>query len=82
MSHLLIQMAQEMSRTGGQGAGDFSQVSRQGSTSEGRKEMKMDEKMDSIDANSILEELDIERKGIVRIQELAGALFRLAMPDS
>ena len=36
--------------------------------------------MDPIDANSILEELDIERKGIVRIQELAGAVFRLAMP--
>ena len=45
MSHLLIQMAQEMSRrTGGQGAGDSSQVSGQGSTSGGRKEMKMDEK--------------------------------------
>ena len=38
-------MAQEMSRrTGGQGAGDSSQVSGQGSTSGGRKEMKMDEK--------------------------------------
>ena len=37
--------------------------------------------MDSIDANSLLEELDIERKEIVRIQELAGAVFRLAMPD-
>ena len=45
MSHLLIQMAQEMSRrTGGQGAGDPSQASGQGSTSGGRKEMKMDEK--------------------------------------
>ena len=31
-------------RTGGQGAGDSSQVSGQGSTSGGRKEMKMDEK--------------------------------------
>ena len=38
-------MAQEMSRrTGGQVAGDSSQVSGQGSTSGGRKEMKMDEK--------------------------------------
>ena len=38
--------------------------------------------MDPIDANSILEELDIERKGIIRIQELVGTVFRLAMPDS
>ena len=45
MSHLLIQMAQEMNRrTVGQGAGDPSQSSGQGSTSGGRKEMKMDEK--------------------------------------
>ena len=45
MSHLLIQMAQEMNRrTLGQGAGDPSQSSGQGSTSGGRKEMKMDEK--------------------------------------
>ena len=45
MSHLLIQMAQEMNRrTAGQGAGDPSQSSGQGSTSGGRKEMKMDEK--------------------------------------
>ena len=45
MSHLLIQMAQEMNRrTVGQGAGDPSQSSGQGSTSGSRKEMKMDEK--------------------------------------
>ena len=45
MSHLLMQMAQEMNRrTMGQGAGDPSQSSGQGSTSGGRKEMKMDEK--------------------------------------
>ena len=45
MSHLLIQMAQEMSRrTGGEGAGDPPQSSGQGSNSGGRKEMKMDEK--------------------------------------
>ena len=45
MSHLLTQMAQEMNRrTVGQGAGDPSQSSGQGSTSGGRKEMKMDEK--------------------------------------
>ena len=45
MSHLLIQMAQEMNRrTVGEGAGDPSQSSGQGSTSGGRKEMKMDEK--------------------------------------
>ena len=37
--------------------------------------------MDPIDANSILEELDIERKRIIRIQELVGTVFRLAMPD-
>ena len=45
MSHLLIHMAQEMNRrTVEQGAGDPSQLSGQGSTSGGRKEMKMDEK--------------------------------------
>ena len=45
ISHLLIQMAQEMNRrTVGQGGGDSSQSSGQGSTSGGRKEMKMDEK--------------------------------------
>ena len=45
MSHLLIQTAQEMNRrTVGQGAGEPSQSSGQGSTSGGRKEMKMDEK--------------------------------------
>ena len=37
--------------------------------------------MDPIDANSILEELDIERKRIIRIQELVGTVFRLGMPD-
>ena len=37
--------------------------------------------MDPIDSNSILEELDIERKRIIRIQELVGTVFRLAMPD-
>ena len=45
MSHLLIQMAQEMNRrSSGQGAGDQSQSSGQGSASGSRKEMKMDEK--------------------------------------
>ena len=45
MSHLLIQMAQEMNRrTSEQGAGDPSQSSGQGSASGSRKEMKMDEK--------------------------------------
>ena len=45
MSHLLIQMAQEMNRrSSGQGAGDPSQSSGQGSASGSRKEMKMDEK--------------------------------------
>ena len=45
MSHLLIQMAQEMNRrTVGQGAGDPSQSSGQGSASGSTKEMKMDEK--------------------------------------
>ena len=45
MSHLLIQMAQDMNRsTVGQGAGDPSQLSGQGSASGSRKEMKMDEK--------------------------------------
>ena len=49
MSHLLIQMAQEMNRrTAGQGAGDPSQSSGQGSTSGGRKEMKMDERIPSM----------------------------------
>ena len=44
MSHLLIQMAQEMNRrASGQGAGDPSQSSGQGSASGSRKEMKMDE---------------------------------------
>ena len=38
--------------------------------------------MDSFDANSILEYLDIERKRIIRIQEMVGTVFRLAMPDS
>ena len=38
--------------------------------------------MDPFDANSILEELDIERKRIIRIQELVGTVFRLAMPES
>ena len=38
--------------------------------------------MDSIDANSMLEELDIERKRIIRNQELLGTVFRLAVPDS
>ena len=45
MSHLLIQMAQEMNRrSSGPGAGDPSQSSGQGSASGSRKEMKMDEK--------------------------------------
>ena len=45
MSHLLIQMAQEMNRrASGQGAGDPSQSSGPGSASGSRKEMKMDEK--------------------------------------
>ena len=45
MSHLLIQMAQEMNRRASkQGAGDPSQSSGQGSASGSRKEMKMDEK--------------------------------------
>ena len=38
--------------------------------------------MDPIDTNRILEELDIERKRIIRIQELPGTVFRLAMLDS
>ena len=59
MSHLLIQMAQEMSRrTGGQGAGDPSQSSGQGSNSGGRKEMKMDEKWIPWMPIASLEELD------------------------
>ena len=37
--------------------------------------------MDSIDANSILEELDVERKRIIRIHELVGTVFRLVMSD-
>ena len=83
MSHLLIQMAQEMNRrTVGKGAGDPSQSSGQGSTSGGRKEMKMDEKwIPSMPIASWKNWMDIERKGIIRIQELAGAVFRLAMPD-
>ena len=38
--------------------------------------------MDSIDVNSVLKELDIERKRIIRIQELVETIFRLAMSDS
>ena len=45
MSHLLIQMAQEMNRRASeQGAGDPSHSSGQGSAPGSRKEMKMDEK--------------------------------------
>ena len=81
MSHLLIQMAQEMNRRASeQGAGDPSQSNGQGGASGSRKEMKIDE-VDSFDAYSILEELDIKKR-IIRIQELVGRVFRLAMPDS
>ena len=63
MSHLLIQMAQEMNRrSSGQGAGDPSQSSGQGSASGSRKEMKMDEKWIPSMPIASLEELDIERK--------------------
>ena len=59
------------------GSGDPSQPrGRQGNTSgasENRKEMKI---------HGILEELDFKRKRIIGIQELVGAVFRLAMPDS
>ena len=82
MSHLLIQMAQEMNRrTVGQGAGDPSQSSGQGSTSGGRKEMKMDEKWIPSMPIASWKNWTSRAKGIIRIQELAGAVFRLAMPD-
>ena len=81
ISHLLILMAQEMNRRASeQGAGDPSQSSGQGSASGRRKEMKMDEKWISwMPINSILEELDIKRKRIIRIQELVGTVFRLCL---
>ena len=81
MSHLLIQMAQKINRrTVGQEAGDPSQSSGQGSTFEGRKKMKMDEKW--IPSMLIASWKNwTSRQGIIRIQELAEAVFRLAMPD-
>ena len=76
-------MAQEMSRrTGGRGAGDSSQVSGQGSTSGGRKEMKMDEKWIPSMPIASWKNWTSRGKELSGSKELAGAVFRLAMPDS
>ena len=70
MSTLMLQMAQEMSRRSAGSAGDPSQTVGQGnqggnpgSSSEPKKEMRMD----SIDAHGILEIMDLKKSGIGRI---------------